>query len=78
MNKYLYIMAASATAAAATLLLGAEPALPPRFKFDPASKGLAMGEGDRWTVLRREFATIRVETLARAIDNQAATCWLRS
>ncbi len=54
-------------------LLGAEPALPPKFKIDPASKGLAMGEGDRWSALRREFATIQVEAMARAIDNLAAT-----
>ncbi len=54
-------------------LLGAEPALPPKFKIDPASKGLAMGEGDRWTALRREFAAIQVEAMARAIDNLATT-----
>ncbi len=53
--------------------LAAESAPAPKFKFDPNSKGLSLGESDRLQVLRREFAGINVDALTRAIDNLAAT-----
>ena len=52
-------------------VLGAEDAPAPKFRFDPNSKGLSIGEEDRLRVLRREFAGLNVEALERAINNLA-------
>jgi len=53
-------------------LLAAEKGAAPAFKFDPASPGLSMGTGNRLDILRREFSSINVEAVARAIKDLAA------
>ena len=71
-NRLMMFVAIAAWVAAAGLLV-AEDAPAPKFRFDPNSKGLSMGEGDRLRVLRREFAGLNVEALERAINNLANT-----
>ncbi|MCX6873790.1 MAG: SUMF1/EgtB/PvdO family nonheme iron enzyme [Verrucomicrobia bacterium] len=73
MTKRMLMMVAFAAGVTGLGALAAAATLPPKFRFDPNSKGLARGEGDRWRDLRREFAAINVDALARAIDNLAST-----
>ncbi len=67
------MLVALAAGLALSGLSGAADAPPPKFRFNPNSTGLTIADGDKLRVLRREFAAIHVDAVARAIDNLAVS-----